>query len=185
MSVGGWDNTARVWEVATGKEISRMTHDALVESAIFNPYGNYVVSGSNDRTARVWGTATGKEIARMTHDDSVLWVKFSPDGKFVISGSADKTVRVWDAISGKEITRMNPDTRFAYGTFSPDGKYVIDNTAHVWFWRPEDLLSNACAYLPRNLNRAEWEQYIGGGLPFQAVCSNLPIEPESTPTSTP
>jgi hypothetical protein len=29
----------------------------------------------------------------------------------------------------------------------------------------------------------EWKQYIGDGLPYQAVCQNLPIEPKATPTA--
>jgi hypothetical protein len=31
--------------------------------------------------------------------------------------------------------------------------------------------------MTRNLTRAEWQQYIGDALPYQAVCPNLPIEP--------
>ena len=48
------DNTARVWEADTGKEIARMTHDDFVNSVAFSPDGKYVVSGSRDKTARVW-----------------------------------------------------------------------------------------------------------------------------------
>jgi WD40 repeat protein len=65
--------------------------------------------------------------------------------------------------------------------FSPDGKYVVsgsaDFTARVWIWHPEDLIADACSCVTRNLTRAEWQQYIGDVLPYQAVCPNLPIEP--------
>ena len=73
--------------------------------------------------------------------------------------------------------------------FSLDGKYVIsgstDGTVLVWVWQPKDLIASACLYLPRNLTRAEWKQYIGDALPYQAVCKNLPVEPEATPTVAP
>ena len=94
---GSDDNTARVWEAATGKEVAHMTHDGCcVTSVAFSPDGKYVVLGSGDiasasgnngdNSVRVW-EALGKEVARMTHDDSVNSVAFSPDGKYVVSGS--------------------------------------------------------------------------------------------------
>ncbi len=192
---GSWDSTARVWEAATGKEVSRMTHDNWVTSVRFSPDGKYVVSGSKDNTARVWESETGKELTRMTHGNNVFTVAFTTDGKYVVSGGCDQlnaaqsctqgTARVWDAFTGKEIARMTHDGNVKSVAFSPDGKYVVsgsdDNTARVWIYRPEDLIAEACSHVTRNLTRAEWKQYIGDALPYQAVCPNLPIEPESTP----
>jgi len=138
--------------------------------------------GDGDWTARVWDAATGKEIARMTHDNTVWSVAFSPDSKYVVSGSSDKTARVWEAATGKEIARITHDDFVQSVAFSPDGKYVVsgsnDKTARIWIWQPDDLISNACSYIPRNLTRAEWKQYIGDALPYQAICPNLVIEPE-------
>jgi len=133
---GSWDNTARVWETATGNEIARMTHDDKVSSVAFSPDGKFVVSGSWDNTARVWETATGNEIARMTQDRSVFSVAFSPDGKFVVSGGADNSVRVWETATGNEIARMTHGPEVYSVAVSPDGKYVVsggyDGTARVW-----------------------------------------------------
>src|SRR5262249_26957359 len=53
---GSEDNTVRVWETATGKEVARMTHNDIVLSVAFSPDGKYVVSGSEDNTVRVWET---------------------------------------------------------------------------------------------------------------------------------
>jgi hypothetical protein len=39
--------------------------------------------------------------------------------------------------------------------------------------------------MPRNLTRAEWKQYIGDAMEYQAVCENLPIELEPAPTANP
>jgi hypothetical protein len=54
-------------------------------------------------------------------------------------------------------------------------------------YRPEDLITDACSRMERNLTRDEWDQYIGNILPYQAICPNLPIEPgvTSTPTVSP
>jgi WD40 repeat protein len=68
--------------------------------------------------------------------------------------------------------------------FSPDKKYVVsaggDAGARIWMWQPGDLIANACAHLPRNLTRAEWEHYIQDAMPYRAVCPNLPVEPEAS-----
>jgi len=117
--------SARVWEAATGREISRMKHDDWIRSVDFSPDGKYIVSGSDDKTVRVWEAATGKEIARMTHDDIVGSVAFSPNGIYVVSGSRDNTARVWDAFTGTEVARMTHDAEVVSVAFSPNGNYVV------------------------------------------------------------
>jgi WD40 repeat protein len=181
--------SARIWEAGTGKGVARMTHNSCVVSVAFSPDGRYIVSGSYDATARVWDAGTGKETARMIHDGDIYSVAFSLDGEYVVSGSADNTARVWEATTGKEIARMMHDDDVSSVAFSLGGKYVVsgsyDGTARVWIWRSEDLVAEACLHVTRNLTRDEWQQYIGDALPYQAVCPNLPIEPEPTFTSTP
>jgi WD40 repeat protein/transcriptional regulator with XRE-family HTH domain len=175
---GGDDKTARVWEAMTDKEVARMTHDASVYSLAISPDGKYVVSGSGDKTARVWEVMTGREVARMRHDGAVNSVAFSPDGKYVLSGSIDGTARVWGTLTGLEVVRLIHDYVAAVVAFSPDGRAIASGhykTIQIWMWQPDDLISMACEYLPRNLTRAEWVQYIGDSLPYEAVCPNLPI----------
>jgi tetratricopeptide (TPR) repeat protein len=98
----------------------------------------------------------------------------------VVSGSADKTARVWEASTGEEIARMTHDSYVYSVAFSSDGKFVLsgsdDHTARVWIYRPEDLIAEACSRETRNLTGAEWKQYIGDALSYQAVCPNLPLD---------
>jgi len=174
---GSWDNTARVWEAATGREVARLTHDGYVTAAAFSRDGRWVVSGSADGTARVWEAATGREVARLTHDHWVSAVAFSPDGRWVVSGSGDKTARVWEAATGREVARLTHDARVTAAAFSPDGQWIVsesyDGIAWVWRWRPKDLIELACARLTRNLTRTEWKQYLGEE-PYRKTCENLP-----------
>jgi uncharacterized delta-60 repeat protein len=175
---GSEDNTARVWEAASGREVARLTHGDRVFDVAFSPDGRYVVSGSSDGTAWVWEVTSRHEVARLTHDDWVSAVAFSPDGRYVVSGSEDNTARVWEATSGREVARLTHGDRVFDVAFSPDGQYVVsgseNGTARVWWWRPEDLIAEACRRLPRNLTREEWQRYVGPEVPYHATCPGKP-----------
>jgi WD40 repeat protein len=164
-----------------------MTYDFGVETVAFSPDGKYVVSGGGE-TARVWVAATGAEVSRMTHDGSVSSVAFSPDGKYVLSRGSDGTALLGEADTGMEVARITSASGVISAAFSPDGKYMlfvsVYGDAHVMLWQADDLIINACESMSRNLTRAEWAQYIGDVLPYQAVCEKLPIEPEITSTPT-
>src|SRR5262249_11994489 len=57
------DNTARIGDAATAKEIAVLRHDGAVNSAAFSSDGSRIVTASGDNTARIWDAATAKEIA--------------------------------------------------------------------------------------------------------------------------
>ena len=132
------DRTARVWDVARGKERARVTHDGWVWGVAFSPDGQLVATGSVDNTARVWDVARGQERARVTHDETVIGVAFSPDGGLLATASGDGTARVWEVAGGKERTRLTHDSAARGVAFSPDGRLLatasFDGTARVWEW---------------------------------------------------
>ena len=136
VASGSADSTARVWEVATGREVARIKHDRDVNSVAFSRDGNLVVSGSSDGTARVWETTTGKEIARITHTKPVIIATFSPNGQYIVSGSEDGTAYTSEARTGEEISRVTYNGSVVSLAISPDGKYVVsgisDSTVRVW-----------------------------------------------------
>ncbi len=132
------DKTARVWDVATGKPLTRpLEHQGRVWSAAFSPDGTRVVTASDDKTARVWDVATGKPLTRpLEHQALVMSAAFSPDGTRVVTASYDHTARVWDAATGEPLTRPLEHQGWVWSAaFSPDGTRVVtasyDHTARV------------------------------------------------------
>ncbi|HVS38076.1 MAG TPA: serine/threonine-protein kinase [Gemmataceae bacterium] len=131
------DHTARLWDVASGKELQRFLHDGAVNAASFSPDGRLLVTASSDETARVWDLASGKERQRLQPGGQVYAASFSPDGRLLVTASNDRTAWLWDLASGKELQRFQHDQPVVVGaSFSPDGRTVLtasyDNTARLW-----------------------------------------------------
>jgi WD40 repeat protein len=129
----GGDNTVRLWDVASGKQLQCFTgHTDTVKSVALSPDGRRVVSASMDGSVRLWDAETGKELHQLKgHDSWVMSVAFSPDGRRVATGSEGLvresdalasgvvavagsgivlprafekyTIRVWDAETGLEV----------------------------------------------------------------------------------
>ena len=140
IASGSADNTVRVWEVATGKQLYVYRgHNASVNSIVWSPDSTQIASGSTDKTVQIVDAIP--EIIAYTyrgHTDTVSSVSWSPDGKYIASGSFDKTVQVWNAVTGAVLYTYNgynvkaavnpakgvlPDLIFAVA-WSPNGKRI-------------------------------------------------------------
>ena len=128
LASGIRDKTVRLWDLATGKQLRRLSHGSIVTAVSFSPDGKTLASGSEEQTVRVWDLATGKELQRLSHDSPVNAVSFSPDGKTLATGSHDTTARVWDLATGKELQRLSHDSIVRAVSFSPDGKTLASGS---------------------------------------------------------
>jgi WD40 repeat protein len=136
---GSGDNTARLWNAATGQPIGTpFRHRGWVNAVAFSPNGKMVLTGSQDQTARLWEAKTGEPIGEpLVHEGLVTAVAFSPDGKTVLTGSQDSTARLWEVATGKPIgTPLTHQRSVVAVAFSPDSKTVLtgsqDSTARLW-----------------------------------------------------
>ena len=66
-----------------------------MNSAVFSPDGQRILTASFDKTARIWDAQRGKHLLLLQgHTDILSGAAFSPDGKFIATSSEDKSVRI-------------------------------------------------------------------------------------------
>ncbi|MEH1849174.1 MAG: serine/threonine-protein kinase [Nostoc sp.] len=147
LASGSWDNTIKLWDVNTGKEIRTLiSHANWVNSVAFSPDGKFLASGSADCTIKLWQVHTGIEIQTFRgHSDSVSSVAYSPktpatnskDRQLLASGSNDYTIKLWQVYTGRNIYTLTGHSFFINCiAFSQDGEIIAsgsgDNTIKLW-----------------------------------------------------
>lgn len=149
-----FDNTARIWDVATGKQLHVLKgHSWWVWDAAFSPDETSVVTASQDGTALVWNLEDGSKGHPFSeHQGPVYSVAYSTDGE-IATGGYDKRIFLWRAedvvepdydayVAGEEPPKTKRRTFEAHKAavrsvaFSQDGKLLLsaghDNTVQVW-----------------------------------------------------
>ncbi len=146
---GSWDNSARIWETSTGKDILKLDgHTRSVNSALYSPDGTQILTASDDRTAILWDARSGAVIRTLEgHGDRLRSAVFSPDGTQILTASYDKTARLWNAKTGETLGKFEGHKwAVLSAVFSPDGTKVItgseDNTARIWETATQKLLKS-------------------------------------------
>jgi WD40 repeat protein/transcriptional regulator with XRE-family HTH domain len=138
LATGSQDQTARLWDIATGQTIRVFTgHTVDTRGVAFSPDGKYLATASHDSTVRMWDIATGQTVQVFSASAGVDYIAFSPDGRYIAGTGLDTAARIWDVATGQTVHVLIGHnhilTRVAY---SPDGKYVLtggqDNTARLW-----------------------------------------------------
>ena len=95
---GSADNTVRLWEVETGRQVRVLEgHSARVLSVAISGDGRLALSGSQDNTVRLWEVETGRQVRVLEGHSAGVWsVAFSTDGRQAFSSAVNGVLRIWD-----------------------------------------------------------------------------------------
>jgi WD40 repeat protein/beta-lactamase regulating signal transducer with metallopeptidase domain len=145
-----YDQTAYLFDVATGKETGRLkTEDGITEMAV-SPDGKFLLTTGGRRVENQSESAvllrelpSGREVWRIpiAERGALEPVAISPDGKRIAAGLRSPThqIRVWDVGAREEILRVENMTNITYHDtfeFSHDGQRLAcaqaDTTVLIW-----------------------------------------------------
>ncbi len=119
------DQTIRIWDVKTGKELATLHEEQTALCLSFSPDGQRLASGSEDGMVRLWAPA-GRGARALSPKGPKLHVAFSPDGQHLV-GSGPSAV-IWDVKTGNELQRawtLNEDSDGGNRVeWSSDGRYL-------------------------------------------------------------
>jgi WD40 repeat protein len=160
LAVGDSTDTITLYEVATGKELTRIKMSvpdkwmgyASVGCMVFTPDGKSIVARvGHDDMLHQWDVANGKETRKFGPADFGFGraqgspsMAFSPDGKTFYAGaktidgeSHRPAVIRFDVGTGKELPLLKGPTGVFHAlSFAPDGKHLVwggnEGTASLW-----------------------------------------------------
>ncbi len=155
---GAPNNTIKLWEVVTGREIQ--TFDGLSEQPIsvaLSPDGERLVSETSNGVVRLWDVDNGDAVHTFEdQSEAVLGATFSPDGQYVLSGGgASGTLHLWDTKTGDLVRRFDDNDEAIFSVaFSPDGDYVLSGSGQSGTLK---LWDTDTGHVVRTFDEGDWD----------------------------
>jgi WD40 repeat protein len=164
LASAGLDQTLRLWNTATGKELRRIS--CGVDESEFPWFGGTLAFAPDGKSLVLaghgigfWDAATGAAINRLPTtkdaDTACLAAQFCADGRILVALREKETLRLVDARAGKELFQSRDLGRPSLVALSPDGTRLAvtsRNNQGAEFFRLLDTTSDKEMLVPDGLH---------------------------------
>jgi len=140
----GNDNTARLWEVATGKCLGVFRrHTEAVTAAAWLPDGQHFVTGGLDKFIYMWSVTSQDMVLQSWGDVRVNDLVVSSDGRRMAAVCSEKLIHVYDLEACTETCYSELDNLTSL-CLSACGRYALVSVSseeiHLWDLNIGELL---------------------------------------------
>lgn len=190
--IGAGDNGSLfIWDIRNNyaaQEIKQMGEH--LTTVTYAPEGRRVITGDNTGLVKIYDMQSNMVVRILSgHSSTIEQIKFNHAGTFMATASKDKTVRLWNMNRLKEQPIVFSDHRdWVWGvTFTPDDEQLlasvhsaaetikgIEHTIRAWPTKIPIMADILCGKVTRNINKEEWEIFVGDDLTYESTCSSLP-----------
>lgn len=116
----GYDNTTRIWDIESSRELLRIDHGSSVDSVAFSSDGRRLITINENGTVCIWNAETGRRLIMTPYSD-LSCIDLTRDGERFATASGSTAI-LWNANTGGKIKQIDHNSIIYSVTFSSNGK---------------------------------------------------------------